>query len=78
MKPRDLLLYNTIDKQVNVSVYFQDGTFWLTQKAMAELFGVNVPAVSKHLSNIYETEELLRESTVSIMEIVQNEGKREV
>ena len=47
MQARDLLLYNTTDKKVNVSVYFQHGTFWLTQKAMAELFGVNVPAVNK-------------------------------
>jgi len=39
-------------------VFFQDGTFWLTQKTMAELFGVNVPAVSKHLKNIFEKGEL--------------------
>ena len=54
MKTRDILLYSTPTEKVNVSVYFQNGTFWLTQKAMAELFGVNVPAVSKHLKNIFE------------------------
>jgi hypothetical protein len=78
MKARDLLLYNTADKKVNVSVYFQNGTFWLTQKAMAELFGVNVPAVSKHLKNIFDTDELNEDSTISILEIVRLEGKREV
>lgn len=52
--------------------------FWMTQKAMAELFSVNVPAISKHLSNIFEEEELLKEATVSKMEIVQTEGNRKV
>ena len=78
MKPRDLLLFHTLDKKVNVSVYFGDGTFWLTQKAMSELFGVNVPAVTKHLKNIFETGELSWEATVSILEIVRTEGSREV
>lgn len=78
MKARDLLFYKTSDKKVNVSVYFQSGTFWLTQKAMAELFGVNVPAVSKHLKNIFDTGELNKGSTVSILEIVRREGAREV
>ncbi len=78
MEARNLLFYNTVDKKVNVSVYFQDGSFWLTQKAMAELFGVNVPAVNKHLKNIYDIEELSKEATVSILEIVQQEGSRKV
>jgi hypothetical protein len=76
MKPKDIILFNTTDQKVRVSVYFQKGTFWLTQKAMAELFGVNVPAINKHLKNIFETDELDRESTISKMEIVQQEGKR--
>ena len=75
MKARDLLLYHTSDQQVNISVYFQNGTFWLTQKAMAELFGVKVPAINKHLKNIFETEELSKEATISILETVQKEGK---
>lgn len=78
MQTRNLLLYNTTDKKVNISVYFQDGTFWLTQKAMAELFGVNVPAISKHLRNIFGSGELDITSTVSILETVQKEGTREV
>lgn len=75
MKPKDILLFNTTDQKVNVSVYFQNGTFWLTQKAMAELFGVRVPAVSKHLKNIFETEELEQNSVVSILETTATDGK---
>lgn len=75
MKARDLLLYHTEDQKVNVSVYFQNGSFWLTQKAMAELFGVNVPAVSKHLKNIFDTKELDIDSVVSILEITASDSK---
>jgi hypothetical protein len=75
MKARDLLVFRTLDKKVNVSVYFRDGTFWLTQKAMAELFGVNVPAVSKHLRNIFETGELDPDSVISKMETTAADGK---
>jgi hypothetical protein len=75
MFAKELLLYNTADKKVNVSVYYQNGTFWLTQKAMAELFGVNVPAISKHLRNIFETSELLEDSVISILETTAKDGK---
>ena len=51
---------------------------WLSQKSIAQLFGVNVPAISKHLDNIYESGELSKEATVSILETVQTEGSREV
>lgn len=74
----EIVLYQLENTNICVSVIFKDETFWLTQRAMAELFDVNVPAVSKHLSNIFEEEELIRESTVSKMEIVQMEGKRKV
>lgn len=60
---------------MNISVYFQDGTFWLTQKAMAELFGVNVPAVSKHLRNIFDNVELNQDSVISKMETTATDGK---
>ena len=56
----------------------KDETIWLNQKAMAELFGVDVPAISKHLSNIYSDGELSKDSTISKMEIVQKEGSRNV
>lgn len=74
----EVLLYSDERGKEYVSVVFKDETFWLTQKAMAELFAVNVPAVSKHLQNIYEEGELERSSTVSKMETVQQEGERQV
>lgn len=73
-----ILLYNYDDNRVYVEVYFKDETFWLTQRSMAELFNVNVPAISKHLQNIYLEQELDEISTVSKMEIVRQEGSRQV
>jgi hypothetical protein len=73
-----IILYQNESGKVSVSVIFQDENFWLTQKAMAELFGVEVPAISKHLANIYETGELVERATLSILEIVQKEGNRNV
>jgi hypothetical protein len=72
------LLYTAPNGAVKVDVYFQKETAWLTQKALAELFGVQVPAINKHLKNIFESGELKREATISKMEIVRNEGGREV
>lgn len=74
----EIVLYQIEDTNICVNVFFKDETFWMTQKAMSELFNVNVPAISKHLSNIFEEEELLKEATVSKMEIVQTEGNRKV
>ena len=74
----EILLYNNGGEKEFVSVVFRDETFWLTQKAMAELFDVKTPAISKHLQNIYEEEELDRTTTISKMETVQNEGGRSV
>ena len=59
-------------------VYYKDNTVWCTQKAMGMLFDVNVPAISKHLKNIFEQGELEEERTVSKMEIVRTEGERQV
>ncbi len=56
----------------------KDDTIWLTQKAMAELFDVEVPVVSKHFSNIFNEDELEHKATVSKIEIVQKEGNRHV
>ena len=74
----DFILYTSDDGDVNVEVVLQDETVWLTQKGISRLFGVNVPAISKHLANIYETGELRKKSTISILETVQNEGDRKV
>ena len=74
----EIVLYTTIDGKVKIDTVFQDKTVWLTQKKMAELFDVNVPAISKHLSNIYEESELDKKATISKMETVQKEGNRQV
>ena len=74
----EIILYQADDTNVCVSVVYKDETFWLTTKAMAELFGVKTPAITKHLGNIYEEEELTRDATCSKMEQVQTEGDREV
>ena len=74
----DIIFYNTPTGDVKIEVIFNDETFWLTQKRMAELFGVEVPAINKHLSNIYETGELDEKATISILETVQQEGTRMV
>ncbi|MFA5854926.1 MAG: virulence RhuM family protein [Candidatus Gracilibacteria bacterium] len=74
----NFVIFQTETGKVNIDVFFQNETLWLTQKKMAELFEVNVPAISKHLDNIYEEGEIQKEATVSILEIVQNEGGRQV
>ena len=74
----EFLLYTAPNGAIKVEVLLSNETIWLTQKRMAELFGVGVPAVSKHLENIYESSELEREATISILETVQKEGSRDV
>ena len=75
-KPISFLLYNLPDSDGQVQAIVQDETIWLTQKAMAELFGVQVPAISKHLRNIFDEGELSRDTTISKMETVVNRGFR--
>ena len=70
------LLYNMPEDSGKVQVVIKDETIWCTQKAMAQRFGVGVPAVSKHLKNIFEEGELSPEMTISKMETVINRGKR--
>ena len=70
------LLYDMLEDSGKVQVVIKDETIWCTQKAMAQLFGVGVPAVSKHLKNIFEEGELSPEMTISKMETVINRGKR--
>lgn len=72
------LMYQSAEEDVSVNAVIRDETIWLTQKSMAELFDVDVPAISKHLSNIYADGELMKDSTISKMEIVQQEGTRHV
>ena len=77
-KEFEFLLYKAEQENISVNALVKDETIWLTQKAMAELFDVNVPAISKHLQNIFDEGELQKDSTVSKMEIVQQEGSRDV
>ena len=74
----EFLLYTSPEGEIKVEVFLHNENIWLTQKKMAELFNVNVPAISKHLNNIYEERELQENATVSIMETVQSEGDRKV
>lgn len=74
----EIILYKTEDGAVKIDTIFQNETIWLSQNSMAELFGVNVPAISKHLKNIFEEGELQKEATLSKMETVQNEGGRQI
>lgn len=64
------------DADSNVQVVIKDETIWCTQKAMAQLFGVGVPAISKHLKNIFEEGELVADSVISKMKTVVNRGIR--
>src|SRR5579864_5659328 len=73
-----IVLYTAADGKVTADVFFERETFWLTQRTMAELFGVNAPAISKHLKNIYSDGELSQEATISKMETVQMEGGRQI
>ena len=74
-KKLHFLIYNTPEEQVSVNAVLKDETIWLTQKAMSELFDVNVPAISKHLKNIFESGELMENSVVSILETTASDGK---
>ena len=70
------LLYNMPEAEGKVQVVIKDETLWCTQKAMAQLFGVGVPAISKHLKNIFTEGELAADTTISKMETVVNRGIR--
>ncbi len=75
----DFLLYTAPGGgNVKVEVILSNETVWLTQKSIAQLFGVQVPAISKHLNNIFENRELEMDATISILETVQQEGSRSV
>ena len=74
----EFLTFVAEGKEQGVQVLYKDETVWATQKAMATLFDVGVPAINKHLNNIFEEGELKKEATISKMEIVQTEGNRTV
>lgn len=80
LQKTEFLLFQSQDgeDEARIQVAVKDETIWLTQKGMAELFGVGVPAVAKHLENIYQDAELQRDTTISILEMVRQEGARSV
>lgn len=74
----NILLYTSDNGDVSIQVRYEDGTFWLTQKRMAELFNVNISTINEHLKSIFSTGELSEEGTIRKFRIVQNEGTRQV
>ena len=70
------ILYNLPEEDGKVQVVIKDETIWATQKAMSQLFGVGVPAINKHLKNIFDSGELDKDTTISKMEIVVQRGFR--
>lgn len=72
----EFLLYTDPNGAVKVEVLLSGETLWLTQKRMAELFGVGVPAISKHLKKIFESNELQQDSVISILETTAEDGKK--
>ena len=75
---KDVIKYKNGALVLDVQVSPEEDTVWLTQDQMSKLFGVNSQAISKHISNIYKQEELIQNSTCSILEQVQKEGKRTI
>jgi len=72
----EFLLYTTPNGKVKVEIFLRDENLWLTQKRMADLFGVGIPAVNKHLKNIFESGELQEDSVISILETTAVDGKK--
>ena len=71
-----VILYTTADGKVTVDVFFEAENFWLTQRSMADLFGVQIPAINKHLKNIFASGELVENAVISILETTAADGKK--
>jgi hypothetical protein len=74
-KESEIIFYATDDGNVKIEVFYQDETFWMTQKKLAELFGVQRPAITKHLKNIFDSGELSEASVSSILEHTAEDRK---
>ena len=74
----EFITFKLQEKDKGIQVRYENETLWMTQKAMAELFDVEQPAIAKHLINIYNEKKLDKDSTYSKMELVQKEGNRSV
>ena len=77
-KEHEIVLYQIDKTNICVSVFFREETFWMTQKAMAELFDCSTDNISLHLKNIFREEELDEKSTTEFFSVVQKEGNRNV
>ena len=77
-KEHEIVLYQMDKTNICVSVFFREETFWMTQKAMAELFDCSADNISLHLKNIFQEEELDEKSTTEFFSVVQKEGNRNV
>ncbi len=75
-KESEIIFYQGDDGNVKIEVFYHDETFWMTQKKIAELFGVQRPAITKHLKNIFEEGELEEDSVSSILEHTADDGKK--
>jgi hypothetical protein len=75
MNESEILLYKARDGEVKIDVLYSNQNIWLSQKKMAVLFGVQIPAINKHLKNIFESGELEEKSAISILETTAADGK---
>lgn len=75
MKDNKLIIYKNSEGNIIVDAIYKDETLWLSQKSMSKVFNVGIPAISKHLKNIFEDNELDRNSVISKMEITADDGK---
>src|SRR6056297_2783139 len=75
-KESEIIFYQGEDGNIKIEVFYHDDTFWMTQKKMSELFGVQRPAITKHLKNIFESGELEEDSVSSILEHTAEDGKK--
>jgi len=71
----EIVIYKPSENEVELKVRFEDGTVWLTQAQIAELFGTERPAITKHLNNIFKSKELKKNSVCSILEHTASDGK---
>jgi hypothetical protein len=78
MQTFEVLLYSTPENKTEIEVFFEEETFWLSQKKIAELFNVGVNTINYHLKEIFKSKELIEKATIRKFRIVQNEGNREV